>query len=98
MPATAFSVSFAREIDVDQLAALMTSVQPTTERDGAELLSASAVRSALTSNAHRAASSVLASFAPQSRAHQGPFSGKPILGSSIPSGRCSPSVLRILRQ
>lgn len=41
MPATAFSVRFARELDVDQLAMLMTGENPTAERDGAELLSAS---------------------------------------------------------
>ncbi|MHC2617971.1 hypothetical protein ACVIW2_000002 [Bradyrhizobium huanghuaihaiense] len=41
MPATAFSVRFARELDVDQLAMLMTGEKPTSERDGAELLSAS---------------------------------------------------------
>jgi hypothetical protein len=40
MPATAFSVSFARELDVDQLATLMTGAQPTQDRDGAELLGA----------------------------------------------------------
>lgn len=40
MPATAFSVRFARELDVDQLAILMTGTQPTQDRDGAELLSA----------------------------------------------------------
>lgn len=47
MPATAFSVRFARELDVDQLAILMTGQQPTSARDGAELLSASgdAIRS-----------------------------------------------------
>lgn len=39
MPATAFSVRFARELDVDQLAILMTGTQPTPDRDGAELLS-----------------------------------------------------------
>ncbi|RUU97332.1 hypothetical protein EOA79_25125 [Mesorhizobium sp. M1A.F.Ca.IN.020.03.2.1] len=38
MPATAYSVRFARELDVEQLATLMTGVQPTPERDGAELL------------------------------------------------------------
>lgn len=41
MPATAFSTKFARELDVDQLAALMTGEQPTPDRDGAELLSGS---------------------------------------------------------
>ncbi|MCC8962251.1 hypothetical protein H8A95_07940 [Bradyrhizobium sp. Pear76] len=41
MPATAFSVRFARELDVDQLATLMTGENPTSERDGAELLGAS---------------------------------------------------------
>lgn len=41
MPATAFSVRFARELDVDQLAMLMTGEKPTSERDGAELLSES---------------------------------------------------------
>ncbi len=39
MPATAFSIRFARELDVDQLATLMTGAQPTQDRDGAELLS-----------------------------------------------------------
>lgn len=39
MPATAFSVRFERELDVDQLAILMTGTQPTQDRDGAELLS-----------------------------------------------------------
>ncbi|UPJ76831.1 hypothetical protein [Bradyrhizobium sp. 187] len=41
MPATAYSVRFARELDVDQLAILMTGENPTSGRDGAELLSAS---------------------------------------------------------
>jgi hypothetical protein len=40
MPATAFSVRFARELDVDQLAILMTDVQPTPDRDGADILNA----------------------------------------------------------
>lgn len=39
MPATAFSIRFARELDVDQLAILMTGAQPSQDRDGAELLS-----------------------------------------------------------
>lgn len=39
MPATAFSVRFERELDVDQLAILMTGTKPTQDRDGAELLS-----------------------------------------------------------
>lgn len=39
MPATAFSVRFARELDVDQLAILMTGAQPTQDHDGAALLS-----------------------------------------------------------
>ncbi len=38
MPATAFSATFGRELDVDQLAVFMTGLQPTSERDGAELL------------------------------------------------------------
>ncbi|WP_316186266.1 MULTISPECIES: hypothetical protein [unclassified Bradyrhizobium] len=38
MPATAFSAKFGRELDVDQLAVLITGLQPTSERDGAELL------------------------------------------------------------
>lgn len=39
MPATAFSVGFARELDVDQLAILMTGAQPRHDHDGAEILS-----------------------------------------------------------
>lgn len=39
MPATAFSVKFARELDVDQLARLMTGARPTQDQDGAEILS-----------------------------------------------------------
>ncbi|WP_223262842.1 hypothetical protein [Sphingobium sp. SCG-1] len=39
MPATAFSVRFARELDVDQLATLMIGVQPSQDQDGAEILS-----------------------------------------------------------
>lgn len=39
MPTTAFSVRFGRELDVDQLAILLTGQQPTPARDGAELLS-----------------------------------------------------------
>lgn len=39
MAATAFSMRFQRELDVDQLALLMTDTQPSPDRDGAELLS-----------------------------------------------------------
>ena len=38
MPATAFSVRFERELDVDQLAILMTGTQPMQDRDGARLV------------------------------------------------------------
>lgn len=84
LPATAFSVRFARELDVDQLANLMTGENRTAERDGAEPLSASGEAIRPNSNARRAASSVLAWLAPKGRAHQGLFSGKRTSGSSIP--------------